>query len=68
MAVMGNQGVSVIWKILKILKILLSTLYLMVPHPNSGNFFSDYEVNEYVAEGGDKSNDDSSHTVHVDIP
>ena len=40
----------------------------MVPHPDYGNCFSDNEVNEYVAEGGNKSNNDSSHTVHVDIP
>ena len=36
--------------------------------PDSGKNFSDYGVNESVAEGGDKSNNDSSHTVHVDIP
>ena len=36
--------------------------------PDASKNFSDYEGNEYVAEGGDKSNKDSSHTVHVDIP
>ena len=39
-----------------------------VSPPNSGKKISDYEGNESVAEGGDKSNNDSSHTVHVDIP
>ena len=29
---------------------------------------SDYEGNESVAGGGDRSNNDSSHTVYVDIP
>ena len=38
-----------------------------VPPPDAGKI-SDYEGNESVAEGGDKSNNDSSHTVHVDIP
>ena len=38
-----------------------------VSPPGAGKI-SDYEVNESVAEGGDKSNNDSSHTVHVDIP
>ena len=28
---------------------------------------SDYEGNEYVSEVGDNSNNDLSHTVHVDI-
>ena len=28
---------------------------------------SDYQGNESVAEGGDKSNNDSYHTVHVEI-
>ena len=64
---MGNQDLSMIWKILEILKILMSTLYLMFPS-DAGKFFSDYKGNEYVAEGWDKSNNDSSHTVHVDIP
>ena len=32
------------------------------------DFFSDDEGNESVAEVGDKSNDDLSHTVHVEIP
>ena len=36
--------------------------------PDAGNFFSDYEVNESVAEGGGNSYDNSYHTVHVDIP
>ena len=36
--------------------------------PGAGKIFSDYGGNEYVAEGGEKSNNDSSHTVHVDIP
>ena len=31
-------------------------------------FLSGYEGNAYVAEGGDKSNDDLYHTVHVEIP
>ena len=29
--VMGNQDLSLIWKILKMLKILMSTLYLILP-------------------------------------
>ena len=36
--------------------------------PDAGNFFSCYEVNESVAEVGDKSNNYLSHTVHVGIP
>ena len=36
--------------------------------PDADKIFSDYEGNEYVAEGGDKSNNDSSRTVHLDIP
>ena len=36
--------------------------------PGTGKFFSDYECNEYVAEGGYKSNNDSYNTVHVEIP
>ena len=35
---------------------------------DAGKLFSDYEGNEYGAEGGDKSNNDSSHTVYGDIP
>ena len=65
--VMGNQDLSVIWKILKILNILMSTLYLMFP-PLILETFSDYEGNESFAEGVDKSNNDLSHTVNVDIP
>ena len=53
---MGNQVLSVIWKILKIIKILLSTLYLMFFTPDTGKKFSGYEGNESVGEGGDKSN------------
>ena len=46
----------------------MSTLYL-IPHPPLIlEKLSDYEGNEYVAEGGVRSNNDSSHTVHVDIP
>ena len=33
--------------------------------PDAGKYFSGYEGNEYVTEGGDKSNNNSSHTVHV---
>ena len=33
--------------------------------PDDGNSFS---VNESVSEEGDKSDNDSSHTVHIDIP
>ena len=65
---MGNQDLYTIWKILKIIKILMSTLYLMFPPPDAGKIFSDYESDESVVEGGNKSNNDSSHTVHVDIP
>ena len=36
--------------------------------PDVGKTFSDYEGNESVAEGGHKSNNESSHTVHVNIP
>ena len=32
-----------------------------------GKTLSDYEGNEYVTEGGDKLNNDSSHIVHADI-
>ena len=35
--------------------------------PDPRFFFPDYEGNESVAGLGDKSNHDSSHTVHVDI-
>ena len=64
---MRNQDLSVIWNILKILNILMSTLYLMF-YPRCWQNFSDYEGNEYITEGGDKSNNDSSHIVHVEIP
>ena len=56
--VMGNHYLSVICNILKILKILMSTLYLMPPPPDAGNVFSDYEYNKSFADGGDKSNND----------
>ena len=36
--------------------------------PNSGKKILDYEGNESFAEGVDKSNNDLSHTVNVDIP
>ena len=39
-----------------------------IPSPDAGNNLSDYEGNEYVIEEGGNSNNDSSHTVHVDIP
>ena len=39
-----------------------------VSPPDAGKFFSDYEGNESVAEGGDNSNIYSSHTLHFDIP
>ena len=39
-----------------------------VSPPNTGIFFSDCECNEFVAEGGDKSNNDLSHTLHLNIP
>ena len=42
-----------ILNILKTLKILMSTFYLMLP-PLILIFFSDYEGNKSVAEGGDK--------------
>ena len=42
----------------------MSVLYLIFS-PDSGKTLSDYEVNESVAEVGDKSNNDSFHTVHV---
>ena len=48
---MGNQDISMIWNILNILKILMSTIYLMFP-PLMLEKFSGYEVNKYVAEGG----------------
>ena len=32
-----------------------------------GKTLSDYEGNEYVTEGGDKLNNDSSHIVNADI-
>ena len=35
--------------------------------PDAGKMFSDYEGDKSVAEGGGKSNNDSSHTVYVDI-
>ena len=63
---MVNQDLSVVWKILKILKILISTLYLMF-YLLILEKFSDYEGNESVAEGGEKSNNYSSLTVHVDM-
>ena len=53
---MGNQELSVIGKILNILNIFMSMLYPMFPPPDAGIVFSGYEDNEYVAEGGDKSN------------
>ena len=36
--------------------------------PDACKIFSYYDGNEYVAEGGDKSNNYSYHTVHVYIP
>ena len=36
--------------------------------PDDGKHLSDYEGGESVAEGRYKPNNDSSHTVHVDIP
>ena len=39
-----------------------------VTPPDFEKKFSDYEGNESVAEGGDTPNNDSYHTVHVDIP
>ena len=39
-----------------------------IPPPDFGNNLSDYEDNESVFEWGGNSNNDSSHTVHVDIP
>ena len=36
--------------------------------PDASKIFSDYNVIESVAEGGDKSNNDLSHTVHIDKP
>ena len=56
MIMMVNQYLSVIWNILKILKILMITIYLTPPPPDAGNIFSYYEGNEYVTEGGDKRN------------
>ena len=38
-----------------------------VSPPDAGNCFSDHESNKSVAGGGEKSNNDSSHTVRVDI-
>ena len=55
---MGNQDLYVIWKILNILKILMSTLYFIFYPHDAGNKFPSYEGNECVAEGGDKSNND----------
>ena len=40
----------------------------MFPPPGVGKDLSAYEGNYYVAEVGDKSNNDSSHTLHFDIP
>ena len=65
--VTGNQYLSVIWVILNILNILVSTLYLMLS-PLMLENISDYEGNEYVAEVGYKSNNDSYYTLHVEIP
>ena len=59
---MRNQYLSVICNTLKIIKILMSTLYLMFPP------LLMKKSDESVAEGGEKSNNDLSHTVHVDIP
>ena len=36
--------------------------------PDPGKKISGYEGNWYFAEGGGNSNNDSSHTVHVEIP
>ena len=43
-------------------------LYLMLYPIDTDENSSDDEGNEYVLEGGDKSNNDSSPTVHVGIP
>ena len=45
----------------------MSTLYLVFP-PLMLKKISEYEGNESVVEGRDKSNNDSSHTVHIEIP
>ena len=51
--VMGNHYISVIWKILKILNILMRTLYLMLSVSlDSGENSSNEKVNESVVELG----------------
>ena len=51
--VMGNHYISVIWKILKILNILMRTLYLMLSVSlDSGENASNDKVNESVVEVG----------------
>ena len=64
---MDNQELSMKCNILKILNIFMSTLYLMLS-PLLLAKKSNYEGNESVAEGGENPNNDSSHTVHVEIP
>ena len=63
--VMGNQDLSVIWNILKILNILVRMLFLLPPPPDAGDNDSDNEDNESVVEVGYESNNDSSPPVHV---
>ena len=48
--------------------IYINIIFYGAPPPNSGKQISDYEGNESFAEGVDKSNNDLSHTVNVDIP
>ena len=66
--VIGNQDLSVMWKILKIINILIRVLYLMFYPLMLVKSSSDDKVNESVSVGGDKSNNDSSFPGPIYIP
>ena len=66
--VMGNQGIYVIGKKLKTLNGFFQGDLPDVSPLDAGEFYFNGEGNESVEEGGDNSNNDSSTSVHVDIP
>ena len=64
---MGNQYLSVMWNILKIINILMRALYLILSPIDSCKKSSGDKGYESVMEGGDNSNNNAPLTVHVDI-
>ena len=64
--VMGNQGLSMVGNILKILKTFMSMLYLMF-YPFILENASGDEGNKSSAKRGDKSNKNSSPPMNLDI-